>query len=237
MIRRKLMNRLMSQREKKRRNSGFTLVEAIIVIAILAMLAAAVTLAVIKYIEKARLAMDVHNASMIKNAINVHPFPSDFQGRDVWYTDPVTGDSEMFKRGWVYVDKEEIRCSDPSCAMAIIEAGLVYVSPETERGIKDCEEGGYLWFPPGPDHDYIRRSAINEYVFHNDMTVKARTTWNTYQLDVYIDEASELHLGGSASNAERVGGHAKDSEATRIFATRVGLDDSKVTPIGEQHSQ
>lgn len=224
------------RRKNRRPDKGFTLIEAIIIIAIMAVLAAAITLAIVKYLEKARLAMDVHNASMIKNAMNVHPFPSDFQGRDVWFTDPVTGESEHFKRGWVYVDKEEIRCSDPSTALAMIESGLVYVSPETERGIKDCEEGGYQWFPAGPDHDYIRRSAIDEYVFHNDIVVKARTTWNTYQLDVYVDDDGELHLGGSASNAIRVGGHAKDSEAAQIFAKRVGLDDSKITPIGEQNS-
>ena len=226
----------MITRKKKHVNKGYSLIEIIIVIAIMAILAGTVTLAVLHYIEKARLAMDIHNASMIKNAINVHPFPSDFQGRDVWFTDPVTGESEHFRRGWVYVDKDEIRCSDPSTALAIISAGLVYVSPETERNIIDCEEGNYQWFPEGPDHDYIRRSAINEYVFHNDLTVKARTTWNTYQLDVYVDDDGELHLGGSASNDIRTSGHAKDSTTAQLFAKRVGLDDSKVTPIGEQNS-
>ena len=226
----------MRNKAKKHADKGFTLIEAIIIIAIMAVLAAAITLAIVKYLEKARLAMDVHNASMIKNAINVHPFPSDFSGRDVWFTDPKTGESEHFRRGWVYVDKDEIRCSDVSCALSLINAGLVYVSPETERALIDSEEGGYTWFPAGPDHDYIRRSGIDEYVFHNDLVVKARTTWNTYQLDVYVDDSGELHLGGSASNEVRVGGHAKDNEAAQIFAKRVGLDDSKITPIGEQNS-
>ena len=227
----------MLHRKKTHDDKGFSLVEIIIVIAIMGILAVAITMGVLGYLEKARLAMDVHNASMIKNAINTHPFPSDFQGREVAYTDPKTGETESYKRGWVYVDHEEIRCSDPSTALALIEAGLVYVSPATERNIRDCEENGYKWFPPGPDNDYIRRSAIDEYVFYNDLTAKARTTWNTYQLDVYIDDAGELHLGGSASNQERTGGHSKDEESAKIFAKRVGLDDSLTTPIGEQHSK
>lgn len=221
---------------RKHDNRGFSLSELIIVIAIIAVLAACIAPALIRYIEKSRIAVDVHNGALIRDALNQYPFPSDFQGRDVQYTDPVTGDTESYKRGWVYVDKDEIRCSDQSTALAMINAGLVHVSSETAAKIAENEEDPKRWFPSGPDGDYIRRSAIDEYVFHNSLTVKARTTWNTYQLDVYIDNASELHLGASASNAQRVGGHAKDTEAAKNFAKRLGFYDAKDTPIGEQNS-
>ena len=221
--------------EKKHDDKGFTLVEIILIIAIMAILAAIIGLGVIRYIEKARQAMDVYNGSLIRDAINTYAFPSDFQGRDMVYTDPETGVSESFKRGWVYVDKEEIRCSDQSCALAMIQAGLVYVSPETEGKLRANEENPVKWFPDGPDGDYIRRSGIDEYVFKNSMTVKEKRTWNTYQIDVYIDNDGQLYLGASASNAIRTGGHSKDETAAKLFAEKLGFYYAKITPIGEQH--
>lgn len=227
----------MDKRGKKRTNKGFTLVELIIVIAIMAVLATVIGLRVIRYIEKGRQAQDVHNASLIRNALNVYPFPSRFQGRVVDYTDPDTGETESYRRGWVYVDKDEIRCSDQSTALAMIFAGLVHVSPETEQKLLDNEESSVKWFPNGPDGDYIRRSGIDEYVFKNALTVRATKTWNTYQLDVYIDDAGELHLGASASNTIRAsGGHEKDKETATLFAKKLGLDGAFNTPIGGQYT-
>ena len=46
-------------------NKGFTLVELIIIIAIMAILTAAISIAVIRYIESGRQAVDVYNASLI----------------------------------------------------------------------------------------------------------------------------------------------------------------------------
>ena len=220
---------------KKHTNEGFTLVELIIVIAIMSILASAVGLAIIRYIEKARQTIDINNAKLIKDAVTAHAYPGDFQGESITYTDPDTNETETFSRGWVYVDTTEIRCSDPSTALAMIDAGLVNVSPGTIGKIMECEEEGTLWFPSGPDGDYIRKSSINEYVFKNKLTVKARSTWNTYQIDVYIDDVGELHLGASASNAIRTNGHAKDNETAKLFAEQLGLDGSRITPIGEQY--
>lgn len=232
---RKERKQTLAQKIRQHRDSGYTFVELIIIIAIMLILGSAIGLAVIRYIEQARIAMDVHNGSLIKDALNTYAFPSDFQGRDVVYTDPNSGVSESFKRGWVYVDKDEIRCSDQSTALAMIQAGLVHVSPETEKMIRRNEEDPNRWFPDGPDGDYIRRSGIDEYVFQNSIRVKARTTWNTYQLDVYIDSDCNLHLGASASNAIRTEGHAKDEEAASLFASKLGFYDAKITPIGEQY--
>ena len=221
--------------KKRDADKGYTLVELIIVIAIMAILASAIGVAILRYIEKARQTIDVNNAKLIKDAVTAHAYPSEFQGESISYTDPDTNETETFMRGWVYVDTTEIRCSDPSTALALIDAGLVDVSQETAANIAECEENGTLWFPSGPDGDYIRRSSINEYVFRNKLTVKARTTWNTYQIDVYLDGSGELSLGASASNAIRESGHAKDRETSELFAEKIGLDGSRITPIGEQY--
>ena len=55
---------------KSRRNRGFSLVELIIVIAIMAILAAAIAPALIRYINKSRRASDVETASVIVSAVN-----------------------------------------------------------------------------------------------------------------------------------------------------------------------
>jgi len=226
----------MLKKERKGTNKGYTLVELMIIIAIIAILASVIGVALLRYIEKGRQAKDVYHASLIKDALASHAFPSDFQGRDMYYTDPKTGATEVFTRGWVYVDKDEIRCSDQSTALAMIDFGLVNVSPEFERNLAANEDSPNRWFPSGPDGDYVRRSDIDEYVFKNELKVKARNTWNTYQLDVYQDDRGEIYMGASASNAVRTEGHAKDEETASLFAKKLGFYDAKITPIGEQYN-
>ncbi len=220
----------------ERSNKGFSLVELVIIIAIIAILAAAIGIAVLRYIEKGRQAKDLYHASMIKDAIQAYAFPDGFQGRNVEYEDPVTHVKENYKRGWIYVDKEEIRCSDQSTALALIESGLVSVSDDTYQKLRENEEESTRWFPDGPDGDYVCKTDINEYVFQNSLVVMARNTWNTYQLDVYIDDGGEISLGASASNTQRSGGHSKDEKAASTFAKKLGFSNAKITPIGEQHS-
>lgn len=221
---------------KKNSNKGFTLVELIIVIAIMVVLASTISLSIIRYIEKGRQTIDINNAKLIKDAVTAHAYPSDFGGESVTYTDPETHETETFKRGWVYVDKTEIRCSDASTCLALVDAGLVELSDAAIIAISEYEDGGPAYYPTPGDGDYIRKSSIGEYVFHNKLTVKATNTWNTYQIDVYIDDIGELHLGASASNAIRTNGHAKDPKTASMFAEKLGLDGSRITPIGEQNS-
>lgn len=228
----------MNESERKRADKGFTMVELIIVIAIMAILAGAIGLSVIRYIEEAREQMDVHNAALIRDALRPHPFPSDYGGSAVTYTDPETGERETYRRGWVYVDHTEIRCSDPSTAIALIDAGLVSVSPYSETEIRRCDVDPHRtrYFPSGKDGDYIRRHN-DEYVFHNNLCCKAKKNWNTYQVDVYIPEGGgEPVMGASASNQERLTTHTKDEEAAKLFAEKLGYDGARITPIGQTYN-
>ena len=67
----------MNECERKHRNKGYTLIELVVIIAIIAVLAAAIGVALIRYIEKGRQAKDVYHASLIKDALAAHAFPSD----------------------------------------------------------------------------------------------------------------------------------------------------------------
>ena len=231
----------MNEGERKHSNKGFTMVELIVVIAIIAILAAAITPNIINYIEEAREQMDVHNACLIRDALRPHAFPSDYQGTRVQYVDPDTGlvaDDDDWQRGWVYVDHNEIRCSDPSTAIALIDAGLVRVSAYSEAEIRRCDVDPTRtrYFPQPGDGDYIRKHN-NEYVFKNSLTCKARKNWNTYQIDVYLPKGGgEPVMGATASNQERTTTHTKDEETARLFAEKLGYEDARITPVGQTYS-
>ena len=80
----------------KKYDNGFTLVELIIVIAIMAILSAAIAPAVIGYIEKARKADDVQTAKIIYDAVNFALASGDDEVEDAWINDASNeGDGTM----------------------------------------------------------------------------------------------------------------------------------------------
>ncbi len=57
--------------DKLKKNEGFSLVELIVVVLIMAIIATALTLAVTKYVSKAKRAADVNNAGELKSAVEM----------------------------------------------------------------------------------------------------------------------------------------------------------------------
>lgn len=229
-------------KSRKHDNKGFTLVEMIIIVAIMAVLAATIAMNVIHYIEKGRESKDLYHASLIKDALNVYPFPSNFAGSPVTGRD-VNGVEKTYTRGWVYVDRDEIRCSHPSCALALIDDGLVSVSPETEAELREAEQIGSddnvnVW-PHNFSGDYVGITSNNEGKFVCDLHSYARRRWNTYQLDVFVsDDDGTLHLGANASNMDgRADGDFStdiDVETSEYFANALGFTNSIRIGLGPE---
>lgn len=224
-------------KSSKHDNKGFTLVEMIIIVAIMAVLAATIAMNVIHYIEKGRESKDLYHASLIKDALNVYPFPSNFPGSPVTDTD-IYGVSRTYTRGWVYVDRDEIRCSHPSCALALIDAGLVFVSPETEEELREAEENNVNVWTNNYSGDYVGVTDHNEGKFECDLHSYARRRWNTYQLDVFIYDDGTLHLGANASNlsgrADNDNTTAIDEETSDYFANALGFTNSIRIGLGPE---
>ena len=72
------------ERQKKGKNRGFSLVELIIVIAIMAILAAAVAPALIRYIDKSRKAVDINTAETIFKAAEMAMTTGSDEVKDAW---------------------------------------------------------------------------------------------------------------------------------------------------------
>ncbi len=74
-----------SPEASKKKNRGFSLVELIIVIAIMAILAAAIAPAVIRYIDKSRRSIDRENAALMYRCVQLALVSSDDEVLDSWY--------------------------------------------------------------------------------------------------------------------------------------------------------
>lgn len=114
---------------KKTNNKGFSLVELIIVIAIMAILAGAIAPALIKYIDKSRKSNDVSSAKTIKTAIETA------LGNESVYEYLTTGDAaDPTKFCYIYVTPGEKTTSSTTGAQNCITISGAYEGSEKING-------------------------------------------------------------------------------------------------------
>ncbi len=174
------------------KKKGFTLIEIIIVIAIIGILSAVLVPAIFGYVEKARNKADLSNARNICNALQLAVIES--PDNVINYETPWKGDKNNENHGYVYVDDNEIRVSNIEIAYILAEAGIIKQSSVAKYRLREGVEPQY---------------SIDKI----NVTCQSRKKWDRYQINfVYVD--GELEFSYSASKD----GLSKDPETTEVFA-------------------
>lgn len=99
----------------KKRNSGFTLVELIVVIAIIAVLTAVMAPKYIQFVEKSKISVDMDTASVIESAVSVLCADGTISASD---SDYVTWD---ISAGLVGEGKDEVEAITGAISAALSE--------------------------------------------------------------------------------------------------------------------
>ena len=180
--------------KKLERNKGFTLIELIIVVAIIAILLGVITPNLLQYIERTNQVIDTNNARAIADAL--YYYSLDVTNEPLRYNEGLR-DQNKGLRGYVYVDDDEVRCSDQLVWNALMDAGLLEEGAPSSRWNTECvSKGGRL-------------------------RVHAKA-WSTYQVDFYFS-ADGIIEGFSYSAIARAGRTelGNDEEISRYFASKI----------------
>ncbi len=121
------------ERKPMKRVSGYTLLEMITVMAIIAALAAIVIRLYVGYLERANETADITNMHNMINAVNrAFIFGEDNGFYDcVWGVSKGHEDNENF--GYIYVDNDEVRVSNPAIARLLEEQGYIVKADQPDR--------------------------------------------------------------------------------------------------------
>lgn len=177
---------------KEKRVKGFTLVELVVVLAIIGVLSAILIPSVSKYVEYANNKVDVANARKIYTILQ-ESLAEDISN-SIDSSSPWAG----FNYGYVYVDNDEIRTSSKNIAKILANQGVID---------KDAAENPTL--RQGKEPQFKKKKT--------NLICMSKKTWDRYQVNFEIVDG-ELQFTYTACKGYR----NKDPETTEVFAEHVG---------------
>ncbi len=188
-----------AKRSHKKNQSGFTLVEMIVVIAIIGILASILSMAVMSYVEEARNTTDAENARIIANALNA---AQAIDGDKMINTDTPWDESDPANlyHGYVYIDDDEIRVNNIEIARILEKNGIL------KEG--SCENAT------------LRQGVEPQFTFSNNQVnilCKSTSTWNRYQI-CFVRQGNKIVFSYLAASDD----NNRDNDASKDLAERAG---------------
>lgn len=178
-------------------NSGFSLVELIVVIAIMVILISLLVPNVLGYIERANNVTDITNAKNMGNYLQLGLALSN-DGSLNYTNTPWTSDPANLDRGYIYVDDDELRTSSIVIAEILEENGILKAGATAHPNMRHGVE------PTFPKEQ-------------TNILCKSSKTWDRYQIN-FAGKGRALHFSYSASR----NGSSHDDVASESFATMIG---------------
>lgn len=196
---------------------GFTLIELIVVMAIIAILAAMLGPDIYGYIERAKNRADASAASTICKAIQIE-MAIDSDRIEEFTRNPWLGgtnkDGSQFDpddHGYVYVDKNEVRVSSYGIAKLLEENGYI-----DSAGPKPTDDGIHEYkFPKSQCNGLICKSNRNWYRYQININNRGDEIYFTFSAN---SKSGERHNTAKMSSADNF----HDQEASEKFAAMVG---------------
>ena len=201
-------------RTRKNRVKGFTLIEMMIVMAIITALLAMIAPFYFDYLERANETADITNMHSMINAVNrAFLLNEDDHFYDcVWGVSPGHEDNANF--GYIYVDNDEVRVSNPAIATLLEKEGFIVKADTPDR---------------------LRVNVEPSYYFRQGSRLKcmASRRWCRYQISFRKDDEHDgIWWGVTCANRKTTSSDANgkirqdeyDPVTTADVALRVGVE-------------
>lgn len=218
--------------EKKLR--GFTLIELIVVIAIIGVLSAIIVPNMVGYMETANNTADAENARIISEMIAAEAMIADhveaYTANPWTYTD---GTFDPDDHGYVYVSKNEIRVSSFAIAQLLEEQGFLDDAMDWDDRRSEVKVDG---IEVAAQYTYDRSKC-------RKMICKSNKTWYRYQINI-CDRDGTIKFSfcavsrdkeGARTSNQSVATNTQDPTATKIFAEKAGVGEPDyITSFGPE---